>query len=302
MESVVVAIASLGRPSLAETVRSLAAVVPGEGRCLSVLVADDSRDGAATQLVAGLELPGLEVVCIPVAAGNISAARNALLDGVKSDWLVFIDDDEWVEPDWLERLFDCQREYQADVVIGPVFPAYPSHTPDWLVRANALYADWGHRGKRLQTGRGGNTLVHMPFFRKHGLRFDPALGQSGGEDTAFFAEAAHLGAVIVATDDAIVHEVVPDTRLNPRYILQRALRSGQSYGISRKAKKSGPLWSLLFGANAAAKCVIAAVLATIYRPLDRGRSFRMQQKFALNLGKLRAVFNLPLAQLYSRPD
>lgn len=300
MESVIVAIASIGRPSLADTMRSLQGADPGEGRELSVLIADDSPDGAAARLIASLDLPGLQVTCIPVAAGNISAARNALLDETRADWLVFIDDDEWVQSDWLIRLFECRNEFGADVVVGPVFPAYPKHTPNWLLRANALHADWGHRGKRLQTGRGGNTLVHMPFVRKHGLRFDLALGRSGGEDTAFFSQAAQLGAVIIATDDAIVHEFVPDARLNPRYILQRAIRSGQSYGLSQKALCDRPVWHVRFGADAAAKCIVAAFLAAIYRPFDRGQSFRMQQKSALNLGKLRAVLGLPLAQIYAQ--
>lgn len=300
MERVVVAIASAGRPSLAKTLQSLSEADPGAGRDLTVLIADDSPDGAATRLVDSLKFPDLPVTSIPVAAGNISIARNALLDAADSDWLVFIDDDEWVQPDWLIRLFDCRDEFGADVVVGPVLPAYPEHTPKWLLKANPLYADWGHRGKRLRTGRGGNTLVHMPFVRRHCLRFDPVLGRSGGEDTAFFAQAAKLGAVIVATDDAIVHESVPDERLNPRYILRRAVRSGQSYGLSHKAQSDRPLWHMTFGFEAAAKCAVAMFLAAIYRPFDRGKSFRMQQKSALNFGKLRAVFGLPLAQLYAR--
>jgi succinoglycan biosynthesis protein ExoM len=301
MDAVSIAIASIGRPSLADTLRSLAKVTTTEAVAVSVVVADDSPDGAAARLVESLDLDGLPVTCLAVASGNISTARNALLDAVTGDWIVFVDDDEWVEPDWLQRLFVCQREYGADVVIGPVHPAYPDEAPDWLVKANLLHHDWGHRGKRLMTGRGGNTLARMDLIRGLGLRFDPALGVTGGEDTAFFAQAASRGALIVVCDDAMAHEHVPPERLEPSYILRRAVRAGQSYANARKADNPGFGWRLAFGLNAAAKCAVAAVLAPVFRPFDRAAYFRMRHKLALNYGKLRAVFGLPMAQLYSQP-
>jgi succinoglycan biosynthesis protein ExoM len=302
MDAVSIAIASIGRPSLADTLRSLAKVTTSQAAAVSVVVADDSPDGAATRLVEGLDLDGLPVTCLAVASGNISTARNALLDAVAGDWIVFVDDDEWVEPDWLERLFVCQREYAADVVIGPVHPAYPDDAPEWLVRANLLHHDWGHRGKRLKTGRGGNTLARMDLIRGLGLRFDPALGVTGGEDTAFFAQAASNGAVIVVCDDAMAHEHVPPERLKPSYILRRAVRSGQSYAIARRADNPGFAWRGLFALDAAAKCAVAAFLALVFIPFDRAAHFRMRHKLALNYGKLRAVFGLPLAELYRRAD
>lgn len=299
MESVTIAIASIGRPTLADTLRSLADVTRIPGKTLSVVIADDSADGTATRLVASLRLPGLDMTCLAVGSGNISIARNALLDGASGEWIIFVDDDEWVEADWLQKLFACQKDYSADVVIGPVHPVYPDYAPDWLVQANPLYADWGHRGKRLLTGRGGNTLASMRFIREYGLRFDPALGRSGGEDTAFFSKAAACGAIIVATDDAIAREHVPAERLDPDYILRRGIRSGQSYANSRKAENPGLLWRFLFGGDALFKCAAALALALVLRPFDRPRSFRMRQKLALNMGKLRAMFDLPLAQLYA---
>ncbi len=302
METVSIAIASIGRPSLAGTLRSLAALSTTEAFNIDVLVADDSRNGAAVRLVKELDLDGLPVTCLAVASGNISAARNALLDAANSDWIVFVDDDEWVEPDWLSRLFACQRDYNADVVIGPVRPDYPDDAPGWIVKANPLYNDWGHRGRRLSTGRGGNTLVRTHVIRDLGLRFDPRLGTTGGEDTAFFAEAALRGAVIVATDDAIAHEVVPRERLEPDYILGRAVRSGQSYGDARLAGQPGAIRRLLFALDASAKVVASTVLTVLFAPFDRARSFRFRHKLALNRGKLRAVLGLPLAELYRSAD
>lgn len=297
-----VAIASIGRETLIDTLTSIAKVTRPDGVELDVLIADDSRDGAATKLVASHPVKGLDITCLSVASGNISTARNALLDAATGDWLIFVDDDEWVETDWLERLFACQADFQADVVIGPVHPEYPEDTPAWLRAANPLFMNWGHRGKRIYTGRGGNTLVNMALIRALELRFDEAYGRTGGEDTIFFGQAAERGARIFVTDDAIAREHVPAERLTQSYILSRAVRSGQSYGQMRLARHPDPLWHIVFALAAFAKCIAAGLMAIALRLVDRPRSFRMRQKYSQNKGKLRAVFSLPLAELYKAPE
>ena len=49
--------------------------------------------------------------------GTISAGRNTALDAAQGDYLAFIDDDDWVEPDFLEFLLNLAVKNQADVAI-----------------------------------------------------------------------------------------------------------------------------------------------------------------------------------------
>ncbi|WP_368855023.1 glycosyltransferase family 2 protein, partial [Klebsiella pneumoniae] len=69
-----------------------------------------------------------------------------------------------------------------------------------LVQANPLHVDWGRRGRKVDTGRSGNVLFRRARVERLGLRFDPALGKTGGEDTDFFHRLHRAGAVIVVTD------------------------------------------------------------------------------------------------------
>lgn len=49
--------------------------------------------------------------------GNIGAGRNTGLDNAHGEYIAFIDDDDWAEPDFLEFLLNLLEENQADVAI-----------------------------------------------------------------------------------------------------------------------------------------------------------------------------------------
>lgn len=50
--------------------------------------------------------------------GNIGSGRNAGLDAARGEYIAFIDDDDWAEPDWLEFLLGLLEERGADVAIA----------------------------------------------------------------------------------------------------------------------------------------------------------------------------------------
>ena len=49
--------------------------------------------------------------------GNIGAGRNTGLDAAQGEYIAFIDDDDWAEPDFLEFLISLLEENAADVAI-----------------------------------------------------------------------------------------------------------------------------------------------------------------------------------------
>lgn len=49
--------------------------------------------------------------------GSIGAGRNTGLDAAKGEYIAFIDDDDWAEPDFLEFLLNLLEENHADVAI-----------------------------------------------------------------------------------------------------------------------------------------------------------------------------------------
>jgi succinoglycan biosynthesis protein ExoM len=292
-----VLVASMGRPSLAATLAALAGVRIPPGETLEVIVADDSADGRVARTLADRP-PPLPVTVVPVGAGNVAVARNACLEAARGDWLVFVDDDETVETDWLEGHLSAARDFAADAVFGPVRPVYPEGTPDWFVAADPLFQDWRwqENGRAVAHGRTGNTLIRRSALG--GLRFDPAFGPTGGEDHDFFLRFHAAGNRMVVTDRARARETVPPARATAGYALRRALRTGQIYA-ERRLRGRGRLFRLGFTVEAIGKLLVAATLAAGLRPFDRAGAFRMRMRASTNLGKLRGIRGAPAISAWS---
>ena len=198
----------------------------------AVVVVDDDADASA-RAVADAHRDDFEggVVYVVTGSGNISTARNRALDEgmAAGDWLALTDDDCLPREDWLRQLLIVQERFDADIVTGYCLDLPPDGAPRWYVEEPWLDPPTVHPdGARIDVGWVKNTLLRSDAVREHGLRFDEAFGQTGGEDAAFFHDIAALGLHHRHAAAAIVEETVPLHRTKLRYQLLRALWYGNS--------------------------------------------------------------------------
>ena len=158
---------------------------------------------------------------------GISFARNRALAkaGESVDFIVFIDDDEVPESQWLNELLRVQTAYTADVVAGPVLPHFPEDVPDWVVKGQHFDHDRHQTGERLKIASTGNVLVRRGVFEQIGV-FDERLGLTGGEDRHLFMRASRAGFKMIWADEAVVWDWIPASRTNMKWILLRFYRMG----------------------------------------------------------------------------
>lgn len=86
--------------------------------------------------------------------GNIGAGRNTGLDAAQGEYITFIDDDDWAEPDFLEFLYTLAVENNADVAICGA-------------------ADKTFDGKRIMTAE--EALIELMWRKKYNAGFPTKL-------------------------------------------------------------------------------------------------------------------------------
>ena len=278
MASIDICICTFRRPFLAKTLQSLATLSTGS-HAVRVIIADNDQQPSGREMVDAMreQLP-FTVTYVHAPAANICIARNACLDHAEADFVAFIDDDETVTPGWLEALVDTAETNRAAAVLGPVRAIYGPDAPRWMVEGDFHSTLPVFVGGQIRTGYTCNVLIRWsaPY---NALRFDLALGQSGGEDTAFFYQLTALDGTIAYAPDALVEEPVPADRASMAWLVRRRLRFGQTHGVLVTGPRAK---SLAIVGGKIAYCGVMTAL-TSFSPISRRRNW------------LRAVLHLGVA-------
>lgn len=238
--SLTIAVLTYQRP------RDIAAIIPllveqallaaHPGFDIDILVVDNDPSGHAFQAVdqLALELAGSVTIRYEnETVPGISAARNrALAASDQRDLLVFIDDDERPSAGWLQHLLSEFRRTPCVGVVGPVVSQYEVPPEPWIEGGRFFRRRRLPTGTKVEVAATNNLLIDLRWVRSHGLRFDLDFGITGGDDTMFTRSIHRLGGVMVWCDEAIVLDIVPRKRISRRWVVLRALSSGNSWALT----------------------------------------------------------------------
>lgn len=293
MRRVDVCVCTFRRASVVQLLASLAKQELPEGFRVRLVVADNDDTPSARGTVEGAFADlGLDGLYLHAPARNISIARNACLDAADAELVAFIDDDEIAGPQWLARLIAEMDRARADVVFGKVNAVYPDGLPGWMAAADLHSTPAPFRGGKIDGGYTCNVLMRREAVGE--LRFDPAFGRSGGEDTTFFAALGRRGVALAYTADAVVTEPVTAARSSLKWLAMRAYRSGQTYGLLRLRNGEG---ALKIGMLSLAKVgwAMAAGVLTLWSPVKWRRN---AVRAHLHAGVLGAAMGRAPLELY----
>lgn len=195
-----------------------------------IIVVDNDKNGSAKPVIETLKEKSLiEIIYDIEPEQNIALVRNKAISLAEGDFIVFVDDDEITEPDWLQNLVSCAIKYESDVVFGPVLPIYPENTPKWILKGNFFDRNRAQSGSKKKHGATNNALVKAHLFKKYGFQFNPQYGLTGGEDTELFHKISKSKFKLIWCDEAVVSEVVIKKRMTVSWLIKRAFRGGQVY-------------------------------------------------------------------------
>ena len=181
----------------------------------------------SSELVYALETePG-----IPFARNR--AARESLK--MESDILLFVDDDEEVASDWLEKIIQIYRSSKAKLIGAPLRARLPEENLTLLQRLMFTNIKSRYRKKELRASRRAslegtsgvtivtnNWLADTSLFSEHNIWFDESMRHTGGTDSKFYAEVISKNIPTAWVRDAYVYETIPPERLSFLYQYRRA--------------------------------------------------------------------------------
>ncbi|MDQ1603829.1 MAG: succinoglycan biosynthesis protein ExoM [Actinomycetota bacterium] len=204
----------------------------GLGTEISIVVVDNDPDLSARVVVDGFRAAShLEVTYQAEPRRGIPFARNTAVQAAGAvDFIAWIDDDEVPVPTWLRHILDAERRFGGDVLIGPSEPRFPPGTPKWVGAAGVFERRRFATGSTIPANyaRTSGVLIRRSSLPQRDAVFREDLRFTGGSDRALFLEMEGAGARFVWVDEAVVLELVPESRTRPRWIFQRAYRIGVS--------------------------------------------------------------------------
>jgi succinoglycan biosynthesis protein ExoM len=286
-----VCIASYKRPQLlARLLASIAQQRLPDGVTLGVIVVDNDPAGTAREAVNNAATAGLSVRYFLQPKKNIALTRNMGVTNTVGEYIVFVDDDEYAEQDWLKNLYETLHKYQADVVFGPVICHVPAGAPEWLRTGH--FFDWPrYKTGTVIRGRGtGNVLLRTASLPDKLAPFNPKFGLSGGEDTDFFQRMNARGAKLIWCDEAIITETLVPERFSAAFLVRRAFRHGQIFA-EIYVHPSGWTKKVPWFFYRIALSLIAFIGALVAWPLRKSWGVKCFQKVASNVGQLSTLFH-----------
>ena len=283
---IVVAVPTCRRPRmLGQLLDSFASLKPPSGARVSYLVVDNAPDAPVRDVVDDVRRKsGVAIGYVVEPEAGIPFARNRALDeatAIDADFVAFVDDDEYADPDWLARLVAHQQREGSHLVGGPVRLA-PQEATGFLDRLVERGVRKRYERKEIKNARRrrdgsdgsvtiitNNWLGDLAWMRSVGLRFDIALRYSGGSDTALYHKAKGLGASTSWCPDAIVYETIPPERMSLGYQYRRA-RDQAATSFWRKGADERRSAAVNI-ATAGGKIIFGGLLVLV-SPLTAGRT------------------------------
>lgn len=243
--SVTIAIPTFHRPDeLTRLLRALepqvsdVALLRNLGASCRILIIDNDPAGGARATADAASVPSLDYVSEPCP--GLAAVRNRAIDEAAADrLLIFIDDDEEPSDRWLAAMIGYWNEQRPAGILGRVVSVFAIERDPWLVGARAFLRPAHATGDRLRAAATNNLLLDLDVVRRNGLRFDPRMGMSGGEDSLFTQQLVRSGGTLLWCDEAVVLDHIPAERLRRSWVLKRAYRGGTVAVTVDRALASG---------------------------------------------------------------
>jgi glycosyltransferase involved in cell wall biosynthesis len=215
-----------------------------------LLFVDNACSDGTPALLSGESWPnGWQVRVVREEKLGLSNARNCALREAQGEYVIFIDDDETPDPDWLCAFERLIRARSPDAFGSRIDVLFEGERPAWL--SDELLGFLGELNRAdavvelTEPGmsfHGGNFGVRRTVALRVGA-FDPDLGRkgtdnTGGEEVDFYRRLRAGGFNAWWTPEAVIYHRIQAAKLKRAYFLDLHYRQGRMEGIRKRGKAS----------------------------------------------------------------
>ena len=273
---------------LAITLKGVVSQLTDPPFTIEIVVVDNDKMRSAEEMVQQYaEMGPYKIIYDCEPEQSIPLARNRTIRNANGNFVATIDDDEFPSADWLSKMYRCLKAYDADGVLGPVLPHFPSGAPEWLKKSGLCDRPRNPTGSLIMPGRTGNALFKRQIFEENDMWFDPKMALSGGSDGEFLDRQIEKDRIFVWCDEAIVFETVVEERWKAQFYLRRHFRIGALMGENNR--RFVRTWAVF--KNFALLSYYAALLP-LFSIAGKHNSMKILTKIYYNAGSILSFFSL----------
>lgn len=178
-----------------------------------ILVNDGSTD-SSLEICRRMEKQDSRIRVVDKPNGGLSSARNAGLEAAQGEYILFLDSDDWIEPDMLECLYSLMTEHHADLSVCNFYAELPNgeerrcetlHLKEEPYVTDHISEVIEILEKAIKFPYSWNRLYRMSIIRAYGIRFEEFFVT--GQDLDFNLKYVQHAGTCVLTDKPYYHYI-----------------------------------------------------------------------------------------------
>ena len=243
---------------LERTLADLAQLKPPQASWEFLVVDNGCSDGTNDLLARHVWPDGWQVRVVREEKLGLSNARNRAIADASGDYVIFMDDDETADPDWLCAFERAILAHDPDAFGGRIRVLFEDMRPTWLKDELLGFLGELNRAESVvpltdpyTSFYGGNFGIRKTVCNRVGA-FNAMLGRkgsdnTGGEEVDFYRRLLDAGFKVWWTPEAIIYHRIQAAKLERSYFLDLHYRMGRMEAIRKRGHGSRLPPPYLFG-------------------------------------------------------
>ncbi len=188
--------------------RCLNSIINQTYQNLEIICIDDGSTDNTAGVVRRIADPRLKFIEQEQNCG-ISLTRNHGIELARGKYIGFIDSDDFIDPDFYEKLHQSAVENNAEIVTTATSVEWPKKHKIWAGKPGVC-THFADKLKAVKNGSCWNKLYQTEFLRKHHLEFPAGLI---AEDNFFIIRCLHLCTRLGVIDNTRYHYIMMPSSL-----------------------------------------------------------------------------------------